>query len=51
MKRPSRPKRRMRRVGQSPYARHKKVPFTYSAEYNSWKAKMLGRTQRKEVKK
>ena len=41
MKRPSRPKRRQRRTGESPYAKYNKAPYLYSAGYKQWKAKHL----------
>lgn len=30
------PKRRDRSTGQSPYARHSKAPYVYSAAYRDW---------------
>ena len=36
MKRANPPKRRDRRSGQSPYQRHAKAPYRYSAAYYDW---------------
>lgn len=41
MKRIKPAKLRDRRSGQSPYARRKKVPYHYSAEYYQWKRKYV----------
>ena len=37
MKRATLPKRRDRRGGMSPYARHNKASYQYSGAYQSWK--------------
>jgi hypothetical protein len=37
MKRPTLPKRRQRRSGQSPYARYSKAPYLYSGPCQEWK--------------
>ncbi len=45
----SRPKaRRSRRSGKSPYARHGKTPHVYSAEYQQWRAGILGKKKEKK---
>lgn len=41
-------KRRMRKTGESPYARHNKGEYIYSAEYRSWRSQFKARTPRKE---
>ena len=46
MKRAPQGKRRDRRTGQSPYARHGKRETTYSPAYYAWLAKITGKTRR-----
>jgi hypothetical protein len=43
MKRAKPAKRRQRRTGLSPYARYGKKPYTYSADYQQWKASVIRR--------
>ena len=44
MKRPTLPKRRQRRSGQSPYARYGKASYVYSGSYQAWKRENDQRT-------
>lgn len=48
MKRPKPTRRRDRKTGQSPYAKHNKRPCAYSHEYNEWKDHLVGRAKRQE---
>lgn len=42
MKRPSKPKRRQRRTGMSPYQRHGKIEYQYSTAHRTWQRENAG---------
>lgn len=47
-KRVKRPKRRDRRLGESPYHKYHKTPYRYSSAYTSWRSRFA---TRKEVER
>lgn len=46
MKRNKPAKRRDRKTGESPYAKHKKTPYRYSTAYHEWRSRTLRRAGR-----
>jgi hypothetical protein len=48
MKRQHAPKRRDRKSGESPYARHRKREYSYSSQYHEWRRSVTGKASRAE---
>lgn len=48
MKRIKPAKRRDRKTGLSPYARHNKWPYEYSAAYKAWRAQFKRRDKKQQ---